>query len=285
MARVLLVGCGRLGLAVAKLLHKKDHSVTGLRRDISQLPDYITGISADITKPKTLQQLQLMTFEYIVVATTAGEFNDAAYRRTYVDGLANLLAAIAGPVKRLFLVSSTSVYHQCDGSVVDEQSATLPNHFSGCRQLEAETIANNGPIASTVVRFSGIYGPGRYRLIEQVLNHQGGSSELFTNRIHIDDCAAILVFLLSQCENKKSVDSVYIGTDSSPVTMAEIKNWLAVMLGVDKNDLIAAKDGARRSSKKISNNKLLALGYHFKYPDYKSGYGPVVKNWLDKNKK
>ena len=49
MAKVLLVGCGRLGLAVAQLLHLGGHSLVGLKRDISTLPDYISGFAADLT--------------------------------------------------------------------------------------------------------------------------------------------------------------------------------------------------------------------------------------------
>lgn len=279
MAKVLLVGCGRLGLAVAQLLHLEGHSLVGLKRDISTLPDYISGFAADLTQPETLKPLAQMSIDYIIVATTAGEFSDSAYQRTYVNGLANLLAAVPSPIKRLLLVSSTSVYHQCDGSVVDEQSATLPSHFSGRRQLEAEALANNSDMAATVVRFSGIYGPGRNRLIEQVLAGQGGGAELFTNRIHIDDCAGILAFLIKQSEVGQKIDSLYAATDSLSVTMAEIKNWIAEQLGVDISDLQLAKDGARRSSKKISNEKLLTAGYRFKFPDYRSGYGQVIDYW------
>jgi hypothetical protein len=72
---------------------------------------------------------------------------------------------------------------------------------------------------------------------------------------------------------------LYAATDSLSVTMAEIKNWIAEQLGIDKSDLQLAKDGARRSSKKISNKKLLTAGYRFKFPDYRSGYGQVIDCW------
>ncbi|ROR99089.1 nucleoside-diphosphate-sugar epimerase [Sinobacterium caligoides] len=285
MARILIVGCGRLGIMVGDQLLRQGHEVTGLRRHPEQLPQGFFAVAADITDPASLAGLARQCFDYVLVATTAGEFNDQAYRRVYVEGLGHLLAALSKPIKRLFLVSSTSVYHQSAGEWVDEASVTQPSSFSGVRQLEAEALAQESSIPVTVIRFSGIYGPGRYRLIEQVLHGQGASGELYTNRIHIDDCSAVICHLLALSERgDEGDDQLYVATDHLPVTMLTIKQWLAVQLGVEGGTLSAASVANRRSSKKLSNSKLLATGYRFLYPSYLEGYSQVLEGWRQQHR-
>lgn len=284
MANILMVGCGQLGQQMGLSLIDSGHHITALRRNPAGLPAAFTPFAADVTQRSSLTGLAALAFDYVIVTLTAGEFSDQAYKRVYVDGLANVLAVLGEAKilpKRLFLASSTSVYHQVEGEYVDELSATEPQTFSGRRQLEAEQEAINSPIPTTVVRFSGIYGPTRFRLIEQVLAGEGGSYALYTNRIHVLDCSGFVCHLLA-IDQHTADNQLYIATDSTPVTMGVIKQWLAEQLGVDPTTLTVSTNG-RRGSKRIGNNKMLATGYSLRYPSYKIGYAEVVKAWQAKH--
>lgn len=279
--KVLLVGCGDIGNCLGILLIRKGAQVWGLRREPSGVKAPIQPLQADVTDDQSLEVLNPLSFDYVVVTLTANHFSDNAYRITYVHGLRNILAAL---IKKqfsghLFFVSSTSVYHQRDGQWVDEQSPTMPVSFAGLRMLEAEELANNCSISATILRFSGIYGPGRHRLIKQVLALQSCPDHppLYTNRIHRDDCVGVLVHLIDQHCRGNAIDTLYIGTDSQPATLHSVIAWLAQQLGVDSDAMRSVKS-QRNNSKRCSNRRLLASGYQLRYPDYQSGYQKLVEN-------
>ena len=171
--------------------------------------------------------------EVVVYTAAASAFTEEGYRKTYVEGLRNLLEALqagAHPVSRLIFVSSTGVYGQTQGQWVDERSPTQPGHFSGRIMLEAERIAVAEAYPAIVVRFGGIYGPGRNRLVETVRRGVAcvESPPTYTNRIHRDDCAAVLQHLMVL----ERPESLYLGVDSHPAPQCEVMDWLAGRLGV-----------------------------------------------------
>lgn len=277
-SKCLIVGCGDIGVALAEILRAEGCEVWGLRRDCASLPDSIHGIAADITRMDKLEPLGAACFDFVLVTLTPAAFNDSAYQQVYVEGLRNLLAVLnPEKLQRLFYVSSTSVYHQGDGGWVDEDSMTRPSSFSGRRLLEAETLLASSGLATTVIRFAGIYGPGRNRLIEQVRNGQGcaKSPPLYTNRIHRDDCVGMLAHLLRLQWQGQALHSCYIGADNEPVTLWELKQWLAQQLGITLGQLLK-ESLPRRNSKRCRNRRLLDSGYRLLYPGYREGYSALL---------
>lgn len=279
----LIVGCGDLGLRLARRLIDSGFSVSAVKRNPESLPAEITGIAADISIPETLAALTDKRFDYIVVATSAGEFTEQAYQRVYVDGLRNVLAVVQ-PQKRLFVVSSTSVYGQGGGEWVDESSITEPLGFAGRKQLAAESVAFSETSSATVVRLSGIYGPGRSRLIEQVYDGQHTLAEPphYSNRIHIDDAAGMLAFLI-RCDGEGvTLDSHYIGCDKAPSALHEVKEWMAEQMDLSDHWQSHTSPKGRGGSKRCNGDKVRQLGYTFQYPDYKAGYASLIKAFLNK---
>lgn len=275
---ILIVGCGDIGTMLGLQLASEGHRVWGLRRS-GQLPEPLNTLNADVTDSASLACLAPLRFDYVVVTLTPGEFSDQRYQAVYVDGLSNMVAALndQDAIKRLFFVSSTSVYHQNDGQWVDETSAAEAKTFSGQRLLEAEQVAASCGIPHCIVRFAGIYGPGRRRLIEQVKAGQGcqPSPPLFTNRIHRDDCVGFLAHLIMLDCTQQALANCYIGVDSEPVTLWEVKSWLAEQLDIDINRLNSGGE-TRRNSKRCSNARLLATGYSLRYGGYRQGYGELL---------
>ena len=277
---ILLVGCGDIGIPLARRLVDRGARVWGMRRHPEQLPDFIEPIAADITDRGSLDRLADQPWDYLITTLVPAGFSEQGYRRVFVDGMANLLDALAGQprLKRLIHVSSTSVYHQCGGEWVDEQSPAESNSFSGRALLEAERLLLGSRFAATAVRFAGIYGPGRRRLIDQVRAGEGCPEQpvLYTNRIHRDDCVGVLQHLLELDHRGERIEPLYTGVDSEPVSMWEIKQWLASQLGVTLNPS-APSPSTRRSSKRCSNARLLASGYRLLYPGYRDGYGALLR--------
>jgi nucleoside-diphosphate-sugar epimerase len=275
--RVLVAGCGDLGIALGLRLRAAGWEVSGLRRRADALPTGITPISADLGDARSLAALRGQRFDHVVLTGAPGGFDEAAYRRVYVEGVRNILAALEGE-PGVLMVGSTGVYHQEDGSWVDEDSPTEPRGFSGRALLEGEAALRDlaGDRAS-VLRLGGIYGPGRLRLISEVRAGVGCPREpvRFTNRIHRDDGAGILQFLLERQVAGQRLAACYLGVDCAPAPMWEVRHWLAEQLGVSLDDSRPLSD-ARGGNKRCSNRRLLAAGYRFTYPDYRAGYGALL---------
>ncbi len=123
------------------------------------------------------------------------------------------------------------------------------------------------------MRFGGIYGPGRDRLIREV---KAGAScvadpPVYTNRIHRDDCAGVLRHLMSL----RSPHVVYCGVDSEPAARCVVLDWLADRLGAPPPARLPPDPSAARG-KRVSNARLLESGYDFLYPSFREGYAQVL---------
>jgi nucleoside-diphosphate-sugar epimerase len=279
-ARILLAGCGYVGAELARRLAREGHEVFALRRSEAAPIDGVTWIRADLTDVDALRALPAR-IELVCYGASAGRGDDRAYRSAYVDGLRYLLAALDGhPVQRLVYTSSTGVYAQTDGEWVDERSPAEPTHFSGKRLLEGEHLARHCRFPATVVRFAGIYGPGRTRLVESVRRGEAvipAGGPVYSNRIHRDDCAGVIHHLLF----RDSVDPLYLAADREPTDAATLLRWLASELGVAPPRVAPVADPGHRygraSNKRIASDRLLASGYGFRYPTFREGYRDLLR--------
>jgi len=278
VARVLIAGCGYVGSVLAEQLGRDGHEVWGLRRRVAALPEGVRPFEADLALPATLAGLP-QGFDFVFYMAAPGGSDDALYRTAYVEGLGNLLAALERDMqrpRRVFFVSSTAVYATDDGSWVDEESPTVPRHFSGRRLLEAEALLETSPFAYVVVRFGGIYGPRRNRLIERVRTARARyhtKPPQYTNRIHRDDCAGFLRHLMGL----PSPGSLYLGVDSDPADEETVMNWLAGTLGAPPPRRAGrGEPRSTRGNKRCRNTRLLESGYELLYPTFREGYAAVL---------
>ncbi|WP_225666416.1 hypothetical protein [Thalassolituus oleivorans] len=176
-------------------------------------------------------------------------------------------------------MSSSSVYHQMDGEWVDETSETKPSSFAGKEMLAAEEALNAANVPSTSVRFTGIYGPGRTRMIEQA--RHGGYCDpepaVWTNRIHRDDCIGVLNLLINKSLAGETLDNLYLATDDEPAPLFDVLEWMKDRIGeVDPDNDVG--EVSRRANRRCSNKRLRALGYEFKFVNYRDGYDVMLND-------
>ncbi len=274
--QLLIIGCGAIGRRLADQLDPQAYQITGLKRSATvDLPN-LQYRQCDVTNPQALASVVAEGFDVIVISMTPSERSDAGYQRAYVDSCRHLVDTLKAQGLRprlLVFVSSTGVYAQDDGSWVDETSPTEPESFSGKRLLEAEQIIQESGYGHLILRFSGIYGPGRNRLIEQVKQQRAANSPHYTNRIHADDCAGVLAHLIN-LQKHQTLPSIFLATDSAPTPMFDVVSWIAEQLGIQ--DFLAADAANERGNKRISNRRLLDSGYQLRYPDFKQGYKELL---------
>ncbi|MGD8383802.1 MAG: NAD-dependent epimerase/dehydratase family protein [Lysobacterales bacterium] len=270
--RVLIAGCGFVGIALARRLLRLGHDVHGLRRSAAALPAGVRSVQADITRPQTLRGLP-DDIDCLLFMPSPERRDRAAYTSVFIDGWNNLWAAFKRPPGRSILVSSTAVYAQDDGSWIDEQSAAVPSAFNGEVLLDMERSAQGCSAGCVVVRCTGIYGPGRDRLIRQSrvpgLEVQA-SPPLYTNRIHRDDVAGALSHLALM----PSPRSLYLASDDCPAPRYDVLAWLASRQGAAAPKRLAVEGGSR--GKRVSNQGLRESGYELLYPDYRAGYSQLL---------
>ncbi len=276
---VLIVGCGDVGGRLATQLQAAHWQVSGLRRNIAQLPAGVSGIAADLSNATCPPAWPKVAPDYLVYCVAASQHDEAGYRAAYVDGLRHVLGWLGEQgqqPRRLLFVSSSSVYAQKDGEWVDETSATEPEGYSGRLMLEAEQVALNSAVPATIVRLTGIYGPGREWLLTQV--RQGyrvtETPPLYGNRIHAEDAAGLLAYLLQADSEGRALEDCYIGVDDAPAPLFEVVAWLREYLGVTQ---WSEQERVRRTgSKRCRNARARSLGWVPRYPSYREGYAAIL---------
>jgi len=274
MARVLIAGCGDLGCKLGSQLSEKGHEVFGIRRDASLVPTCIQPISTDLFSqiPELPDNL-----DYVFYIVSANGYKDGAYYQAYVLGIKHILRALEGQsVKRFFFISSSSVFGQSDGEWVTEQSPVEGKNFASKRLLEGEDVVQNCDFPSTIIRFGGIYGPGRTHLIDLVMQGKAHCMEgVYSNRIHSEDCIGMMNHLME----RKDIDDLYIGVDNEPTLTCDVYEWLAEQLSVSDIEHLEPTENSRmqRSNKRLSNERIRSTGYQFKYSCFKDGYSELIE--------
>ena len=293
--RVLIVGCGYVGLPLGAELIRLGHEVFGLRRNVATENELkaagIQPLFGDVSQPETLAKLP-HNFDWVVNCVAAG--GDAEnYRQVYLQGTRNLIEWLApSPPKKFVYTSSTSVYGQTDGSQVKESSPTEPLVETVKILLETEKVLlaamAERKFPAVILRVAGIYGPDRGHWFKQFLKNEArmeGDGSRFLNMIHRDDLIGCIITAL---KNGRSGE-IYNAVDDEPVSQLHFFQWLAQSLDkplppFEPAAVAQARSGAPRenpaenrkrgvTNKRVLNRRLkMELGYQFKYPNFRKGY-------------
>jgi nucleoside-diphosphate-sugar epimerase len=291
--RALIVGCGYVGRVLAARLLEAGHEVTGLRRSAplsASLPAGLRFIQADITRPESLAQVA-SAYDWVVDCVSSSHGDVAAYRAVYLEGMRNLLQWLRPtPPARFVYTSSTGVYGQGDGSIVDEQSPAIANTENAQVLLDTEKLLLDAALQEgfpgMVVRVAGIYGPERGFWFRQFLAGEArleGEGGRILNSIHVEDVAGSIVAALQ----RGTPGAVYNAADDQPVTQLEFFTWVASALNrplpgrIPHDAALARKRGL--TNKRVSNHRLKTeLGYVFKFPTFREGYAAEIERlWSD----
>ncbi|HWQ93389.1 MAG TPA: SDR family oxidoreductase [Clostridia bacterium] len=286
--RVLIVGCGYIGRAVGAELVSTGHEVYGLRRSAEAAANLeasgIRFLSGDIRKPGDLERLP-GDYDWVVNCVAAAGSDQ--YESVYVEGNRNLVRRFAArPPQKYVYTSSTGVYGQTDGSLVDESSPTQPDTETGRMLVRAEEVlraAVGEGFPAVILRVSGIYGPGRGYWLRQFLSGLAvmeGRGERWLNMVHREDVAGAIVAALA----RGVPGETYNVSDDEPVMQLEVYQWLAARLGkplppASAGEPVLKKRGT--TNKRIANRRLRhELNYQLRYPSFRDGYEVELKSRL-----
>jgi nucleoside-diphosphate-sugar epimerase len=272
MARILIAGCGYVGEAAANAFHERGWEVEGWTATVAsaaKLSDRPYAVRAvDIVSHDSVSNAS-NKFDVVIHCVSSRGGDEEQYRRLYFEGARNLLHAF--PAAALLFTSSTSVYPQTDGSVVDENSPAEPRHAKGKILRETEELVRAA--GGIVARLGGIHGPHRSFFLSRFLEGKTPpeGNDRFINQVHRDDIVGALLLLAERRADCRG-EILNVVADR-PVKASVAYEWLSTRL---KRPLESdAGEEARQrkrgeSNKQVSNRKLRALGWAPRYPTFES---------------
>ncbi len=211
-----------------------------------------------------------------VIASQAARGSDAqSYRAAYVEVTATLLElARRRPGRRLVYVSSTGVFGQTDGSDCDESTPVAPASETARVLVEAEqqviAAAQDAGVEACIVRLSGLYGPGRYGVVERVRSGRlalGPDDHRWMNWCHRADATT---FVRRALESGRP-GAVYHGSDATPVPRREVVAWIASRLGIPPPRADETQSGRRAHRRILSETTRTELAVSLAFPCFRDG--------------
>lgn len=281
MSRILIAGCGYVGEAAANCFHERGWEVEGWTASAAsagRLSNRPYSVCAVDLADRTAVSANPKEFDVVLQCASSRGGDAEDYRRLYLEGARNLVSAF--PTATLVFTSSTSVYAQKDGAVVDESSPAEPTQAKGkiLRETERLVLSNRGIVA----RLGGIYGPGRSFFLSKYLAGTAviDPNDRFINQVHRDDIVSAL-FLLAE-RRAECAGEIYNLVDDYPITPREVYEWLSSELkkraesfpsATWEPGLPPAGDSATprkrgESNKRVSNQKLRSLGWQHQFPSF-----------------
>ena len=264
MARVLIAGCGYVGEAAANCFHESGWEVEGWTasaESAAKLSDRPYPVRAvDITKAEASGN-----FDVVIHCVSSRGGDEEQYRRLYFEGAKNLIRAF--PTATLLFTSSTSVYAQTGGTVVDEESAAEPRHAKGRILRETEDLVLGA--GGIVARLAGIHGPGRSFLLTRFLEGiRSEQPDRLINQVHRDDIVSALTLLAARRADCRG--EVFNVVGDAPVTARDAEAFLSSRLERPLPEGVAQSRESKRgqSNKRVSNRKLRGLGWDPRYPTF-----------------
>jgi len=291
--RVLIVGCGYIGLPLGKELARQGHKVAGVRRTLAAASELaaagIEPLAADIRLAAELARLPL-PWDWVINCVASERGGLAEYRQVYLQGAQNLVAWLRdSPPSKFVYTSSTGVYGQTDGAAVTEASPTRPGSPTSQVLVETERVllaaAQSGLLPVVILRLAGMYGPGRGYWFKQFIRGEArleGEGDRLLNMVHRDDVVGAIQAALARGRPGEAYNVV----DDEPVAQRTFFAWLAEQLGrpLPPRAQEESGQGSKRglSNKRVLNAKLKNdLGYVFKYPSFREGYVAAIREWQE----
>lgn len=207
-----------------------------------------------------------------------------------------------GNLEWLCYLSSTSVYGDCGGALVDEDHTVNPKSESAKLRYKAEkgwlNLVDDLNLSSFIFRLGGIYGPGRSALDTLAKSKSLSQrqklreSKQYTARIHVADIyQAVLASMSIRCARK-----IFNVVDDDPAPRAEVFAFARSLMQRQYPDLITEttdvkstrldyQDRIIPAEKLVSNARLKQeLGVKLLHPTYRSGLQSILDSWQVESK-
>ncbi len=285
LPRVLIVGCGDVGMRILPLLGADSHRQNSYRifATTSQLArcaelraSGAIPLLVNLDQPATLARLSRLATLVIYLAPPPGHGTE--------DSRSRHLAAQLTQRCRLVYVSTSGVYGDCGGAWIDETRRIGPQSARGVRRADAEQVwrdwARRTGSCLSILRVPGIYAANRLptERLKNATPALRAEDDVYTNHIHADDLARIVVQALFYGRNNR----VYHTVDDSELLMGEYFDLVAQRLDLPEAPRLPRAELVRQvnpvilsfmsESRRMTNARMKnELGVRLRYPTVQAG--------------
>ena len=292
----LIIGCGDIGVRVARLLQAGGYHVSGLARSeesAQRLRHFgIEPVNGNLDDPRSLADLPMQGQLVYYFAPPPGGGAIDSRMRTFCD----TLSCDQAPQKVVYM-STSGVYGDCGGAWVTEDTPINPQTSRAQRRADAEdritSWCRSCGVPVIILRVTGIYGPGRLPLARLQQGHPVLKEEESppTNRIHADDLAAVC---MAAAQKALPAGDIFNVSDGQPGTMTQYFLTVAELLGLPEPEQVSMDDAQKimnpmmlsylKETRRMSNRKMMEqLGVKLAYPDLRAGLKHVVEQMKEEH--
>ncbi len=283
MRRLLIAGCGDIGLRLAQLVRGRwrVYAMSRSQRHHEALRALgVTPVVADLDRPETLDRLAGFAHDVIHLVPPPA----VGSRDTRTVNLVRALAKGGSIPQRLVYMSTSGVYGDCDGALVAETRPTMPTSARARRRSHAEHVLRAWGVASgahvTVLRVPGIYASERLPIarLKSGTPALAPEQDAYTNHIHADDLARIVLAALVRGKGGRT----YNASDDSTIKMGDYFDLVADRFGLPHPPRVSWQSAQEtvpetllsfmRESRRLSNARLKKeLRVRLRYPSVHEG--------------
>lgn len=275
--RMVIFGAGYSGKAIGRLLSDQGASVAGTTRSAEKAAALeAAGIEPFVFDGSSLApelEAALKDVTHLVQSIAPGADGDPLVRLFGEHGL----KAAMPKLEWVCYLSTVGVYGDHQGAWVDETSTLKPVSVRSVERVEAEeawqALADREAIPLAILRLSGIYGPGR----NTFMNLANGTARRLVkkdqvfNRIRVEDIAEATAFLAGP-----RTGGIFNVTDDEPCPPQDVVTEAARLMGMEPPpeqafetaELTPMARSFYGENKRVSNAKIKALGFNFKFQNY-----------------
>ncbi|MES2902078.1 MAG: SDR family oxidoreductase [Pseudomonadota bacterium] len=273
--RLLLIGCGDVGMRMLPLLCPRFRvfAVTSTPARCAELRAAgAVPLVADLDQPASLARLARLAPLVLHLAPPQSDgLRDLRTRR---------LAAILPEGARMVYVSTSGVYGDCGGALVEETRSVAPRNARAKRRVDAETVLRAWAVRRSarlaILRVPGIYARDRLPLkrLEQGTPALLAQQDVYTNHIHADDLARIVALALF----RGLPGRIYHAVDNTHMKMADYFDTVADAFDMPRPPRMAREQlqasvspmllSFMSESRRLSNARMREeLGVRLRYPE------------------
>lgn len=283
MRRLLIIGCGDVGLRVARAVEGRWRTYA-LTHSSSRHPALraagVVPVAGNLDRAETLERLAGLANDVVHLAPPPG----SGVRDPRTANLVRVLAKGGSLPQRLVYISTSGVYGDCAGALVDETRRTRPSSDRARRRLDAERQlrawgAETG-VHICILRVPGIYAAERLPLARLRAGTPALEAERdpYTNHIHADDLARVVIAALARGRAGRA----YNASDDSWMKMGDYFDLVADQFGLPHPPRISWEAASReipetmlsfmRESRRLANGRLKQeLRVRLRYPSVTEG--------------
>nr|WP_298106060.1 SDR family oxidoreductase [uncultured Shinella sp.] len=280
---LLILGAGFSGKAIGEVFKTGGFTVSGTTRSVEKAESLrALGIAPIVFDGSTISAdlaVDMARATHVVQSIAPGKDGDPLFRAG-----SPALTSLMPRLEWAGYLSTVGVYGDHKGAWVDEETALNPVSVRSVERVEAEKhwlafgAASGIPVA--VLRLAGIYGPGRNALRNM---EEGSARRLIKkdqvfNRIRVEDIGGSALFL---SENRLA--GLWNITDDEPGPPQDVVAEAARLMDLptppdipfETAELSPMARSFYGENKRVSNAKLKAAGFEFRFPNYRQSLGEL----------